>query len=114
MHLVQQYLDRIEVHNKTLRAIFHVNAHALDTAHRLDAAFSASGKPSGPLHCVAVVVKDAIETAEMPTTGGSTAPFAKLHPPKDSPAGVTSLSVDPDLGFLDQLAPLYQLVLKQS
>ena len=84
VQLVRQYLDRIERHNKTLRAILHVNVHALDTARRLDAAFTASGKLSGPLHCVPVAVKDAIDTAEMPTTGGSTAPFANLHPPKDS------------------------------
>lgn len=84
VQLVQQYLDRIERHNKTLGAILHVNPHALETARRLDAAFASAGKLSGPLHCVPVAVKDAIDTAEMPTTGGSTAPFANLHPPKDA------------------------------
>ncbi len=31
-----------------------------------------------------VAVKDAIDTAEMPTSGGSTAPFARLNPPADA------------------------------
>lgn len=84
VQLIQQYLNRIERYNKTLGALIHVNPAALDTARRLDADFVASGKLSGPLHCVPVVVKDAIETAEMPTTGGSTAPFANLHPPADA------------------------------
>ena len=84
VQLVQQYLDRIERHNKTLGAILHVNPNALATARELDAAFVLAGKLSGPLHCVPVAVKDAIDTAEMPTTGGSTAPFANLHPPKDA------------------------------
>jgi amidase len=82
--LVQQYLTRIERYNKTLGAILHVNANALEAARRLDAAFAATGKLSGVLHCIPVAVKDAIDTAEMPTTGGSTAPFANLHPPADS------------------------------
>lgn len=84
VQLVQQYLDRIERYNKTLRAIIHINPAALDTARRLDANFAADGKLAGPLHCIPVAVKDAIDTAEMPTTGGSTAPFAQLQPPRDS------------------------------
>jgi Asp-tRNA(Asn)/Glu-tRNA(Gln) amidotransferase A subunit family amidase len=84
VQLIQQYLDRIERYNKTLRAIIHVNPAALETARRLDASFAANGKLSGTLHCVPVAVKDAIDTAEMPTSGGSTAPFANLQPPRDS------------------------------
>lgn len=84
VQLIQQYLNRIERHNKTLRAIIHVNPAALETARRLDASFAANGKLSGSLHCVPVAVKDAIDTAEMPTSGGSTAPFANLQPPRDS------------------------------
>ncbi|MEI6873339.1 MAG: helix-turn-helix domain-containing protein, partial [Verrucomicrobiota bacterium] len=84
VQLIQQYLNRIDRYNKTLGALIHVNPAALDTARRLDVEFSANGKLSGPLHCVPVVVKDAIDTAEMPTTGGSSAPFSNLHPPADA------------------------------
>lgn len=84
VELVQQYLGRIEQHNKVLRAIIHVNPNALDTARKLDASLAATGKLGGALHCVPVAVKDAIDTAEMPTTGGSTAPFARMNPPGDA------------------------------
>src|SRR6266567_2823413 len=46
-----------------------INPRAVQEAERLDAAFSASG-PVGPLHCVAVLVKDQIDTSDMPTTHG--------------------------------------------
>ena len=84
VELVQQYLSRIEQHNKVLRAIIHVNPNALEIARKLDASLASSGTLSGPLHCVPVAVKDAIDTAEMPTSGGSTAPFARLNPPADA------------------------------
>jgi amidase len=84
VELVQQYLSRIEEHNKVLRAIIHVNPNALEIARKLDASLASSGTLSGALHCVPVAVKDAIDTAEMPTSGGSTAPFARLNPPADA------------------------------
>lgn len=84
VQLVQQYLARIERYNKTLNAILHINPNALETARKLDASYAANGKLSGPLHCIPVSVKDAIDTVEMPTTGGSTAPFANLNAPADS------------------------------
>lgn len=84
VQLIQQYLNRIERYNKTLRALIHVNPAALETARKLDASLAGNGKLSGALHCIPVAVKDAIDTAEMPTTGGSTAPFANLQPPRDS------------------------------
>lgn len=82
--LIQQYLNRIERYNKALGAILHINANALETARRLDDSFAATGKLSGALHCIPVAVKDAIDTVELPSTGGSTAPFANLHPPADA------------------------------
>jgi hypothetical protein len=36
VELVQQYLSRIEQHNKVLRAIIHVNPNALEIARKLD------------------------------------------------------------------------------
>jgi hypothetical protein len=74
VELVQQYLSRIEQHNKELRAIIHVNPNALEIARKLDASLASSGTLSGALHCVPVAVKDAIDTAEMPTSGPARLP----------------------------------------
>jgi len=71
--VVQQYLDRIAAYDQTgptLNAIEHVNARALDEADSLDAVQRARG-PRGSLHCVPVLLKDQVETRDMPTTYGS-------------------------------------------
>jgi Asp-tRNA(Asn)/Glu-tRNA(Gln) amidotransferase A subunit family amidase len=71
--LVEQYLTRIEAHDKkgaALNAIILTNPDALKTADELDRRFRASG-PVGAMHCVPVIVKDNYETADMPTTAGS-------------------------------------------
>ena len=71
--LVELYLDRIEAYDKQgpeLNAIQHINTRALEEAEALDAAFEASGLV-GPLHCVPVLLKDQVETSDMPTTYGS-------------------------------------------
>ena len=71
--LVQQYLDRIEAYDQTgpaLNAVQYVNPRALQRAESLDTAFAASG-PTGPLHCIPVLLKDQVETRIMPTTYGS-------------------------------------------
>ena len=71
--LVEQYLARIDAHDKrgaVLNAIVLVNPDALKVADDLDRRFRASG-PVAPMHCVPVIVKDNYETVEMPTTGGS-------------------------------------------
>jgi amidase len=71
--LVEQYLARIEAHDKTgaaLNAIVMTNPDALKAADDLDRRFRLSG-PVGPMHCVPVLVKDNYETIDMPTTAGS-------------------------------------------
>ncbi len=71
--LVEGYLARIEAYDQagpTLNAIEHVNPRAVEEAEALDAAFAESG-PTGPLHCVPVLLKDQVETRDMPTTYGS-------------------------------------------
>lgn len=83
--LVQQYLRRIEAYDKAgpaLNAVQTVNARALEEADRLDAAF-ATGGPTGPLHCIPVLVKDQLETSDMPTTYGS-ALFKDFVPARDA------------------------------
>ena len=83
--LVAGYLARIEAYDKagpSLNTIQALNTRALQDADRLDAAFKASG-PVGPLHCVPVLVKDQVDTSDMPTTYGS-AVFKGFIPPSDA------------------------------
>ena len=83
--LTQLYLRRIDAYDDAgpgLNAVQTVNAGALREAERLDAAF-ASGGAVGPLHCIPVLVKDQIETSDMPTTYGS-AVFAEFVPQRDA------------------------------
>jgi amidase len=75
VQLVQGYLDRIAAYDRkgpTLRSIITVAASAIDEAKAMDASYAEHG-PSGPLHCVPLVVKDNFDTANMPTTAGATA-----------------------------------------
>src|SRR5262245_27994544 len=82
--LVQAYLDRISAFDKqgpALNCIITLNSRALEEANGLDTAFKRSG-PVGPLHGIAVLVKDEIDTAGMPTKLG-TLEFKYLRPVPD-------------------------------
>ena len=71
--LVAGYLERIEAYEDRgprLNAITTVNPAALEQAAALDRAWERAGS-SGPLHCIPVLLKDNINTADMPTTSGS-------------------------------------------
>jgi Asp-tRNA(Asn)/Glu-tRNA(Gln) amidotransferase A subunit family amidase len=83
--LVQGYLDRINAYDKqgpNINSIITINPNALAEADRLDAAFGVSGFV-GPLHGIAILVKDEVDTAGMPTTLG-TVVFKDYRPPKDA------------------------------
>jgi amidase len=72
--LVQAYLDRIAAYDKQgpkLNAVIVVNPNALREADALDAACAKSGF-IGPLHGIPVLLKDNVQTTDMPTTAGST------------------------------------------
>jgi amidase len=71
--LVEQYIRRIEAYDKrgpSLNAVQTINSRAAEEAARLDQALATSG-PVGPLHCVPILLKDQVETRDMPTTYGS-------------------------------------------
>ena len=71
--LVQMFLARIQAFDRQgpmLRSVITVNPKALETARALDAERKTKG-PRSPLHGIPIVVKDNIDTADMPTTGGS-------------------------------------------
>ncbi|HUE97124.1 MAG TPA: amidase family protein, partial [Longimicrobiaceae bacterium] len=84
--LIRKYLARIEAFDDegpTLNAILHVNARAMDEARELDGRYLQSDRFVGPLHCVPVILKDNVDTADMPTTGGSVT-LAGSIPPDDA------------------------------
>ena len=73
LELVDFYLARIAAYDDAgpmLNAFIYVNPAAREQAAALDAERAASG-PSGPLHGIPIVLKDNINTADMPTTAGS-------------------------------------------
>ena len=83
--IVQGYMDRIDAFDQTgprLNAVQHLNERALEEADALDAALRADGMV-GPLHCIPVLLKDQVETADMPTTYGS-ALFLDFIPHRDA------------------------------
>jgi amidase len=83
--LIELYLKRVAAYDKSgpgLNAVQAINPRALQEAERLDAAFRASG-PVGILHCIPVLVKDQLETTDMPTTYGS-AVFKDFVPQRDA------------------------------
>lgn len=73
LELTKFYLDRIEEYEKKgpkLNSIVTINSHAIDDAIRLDADRTTKGKYSD-LHGIPIVVKDNINTFDMPTTASS-------------------------------------------
>jgi amidase len=83
--VVQSYLDRINAYDKqgpNINSVLTINPNALAEADRLDAAFRTSGLV-GPLHGIAILVKDEIDTGGMPTTLG-TVVFKDYRPPRDA------------------------------
>ena len=71
--LVQLYLDRIAAYDDDgprLNSIITINPRAINTARALDEERVSSG-PRGPLHCIPVLLKDNIDTHDMPTSNGS-------------------------------------------
>ena len=74
--VTQAFLDRIAAYDRKgpqLWAITVTNPAALQDADALDARLRATGKLTGPLHGVPVLVKDNYDVAGLQTTGGSAA-----------------------------------------
>lgn len=71
--VVQVYLNRIEAidnYGPSLNSVRHLNANALEIAAELDQELR-EGNIRGPLHGIPVMLKDNIDTFDMPTTAGS-------------------------------------------
>ena len=87
--LTEAFLARIERHNPTYNAYITMNAAALDDARAIDRR-RAAGEPLGPLAGVPIAVKDPMDMAGLPSTGGwhylsSRAGGTDLIPATDSP-----------------------------
>ena len=70
--LTKAYLDRIAAYDKTgpaINAVITLNPAAVDEARTLDAERRERGG-RGPLHGIPVILKDNIDTRDLPTTGG--------------------------------------------
>ncbi|HEX6732690.1 MAG TPA: amidase family protein, partial [Pyrinomonadaceae bacterium] len=83
--LVQMYLNRINSYDDvgpTLNSFIHINENALEEARERDLDRN-RGLAHGPLFGIPVLLKDNIDTADMPTTAGSVA-LAGSIPPNDA------------------------------
>jgi amidase len=71
--VTQAYLERIDAydhHGPYLNSLITVNSGAQKVADALDAALQSTGALVGPLHGIPVIVKDNLDTADLPTTSG--------------------------------------------
>ena len=83
--LVQMYLNRIAAYDHAgplLNSFIHINANALEEARARDRDRH-RGRAHGPLFGIPVLLKDNIDTSDMPTTAGSVA-LAGSIPPNDA------------------------------
>jgi len=83
--LVQMYLNRIAAYDDAgpkLNSFIHINEHALEEARARDRDRH-HGLAHGPLFGIPVLLKDNIDTADMPTTAGSVA-LEGSTPPNDA------------------------------
>jgi amidase len=84
--VTQAYLDRIAAYDKRgphLNSLIAVNEHALAVADALDATLKSTGKLSGSLHGIPIIVKDNLDTHDLPTSSGVSL-FKDFTPPKDA------------------------------
>lgn len=73
VEVTQAYLDRIEQIDQSgpeLNALIYVNPDAITVAEQLDQELQ-NGNSRGALHGIPIILKDNIDTADMPTTAGS-------------------------------------------
>jgi amidase len=80
--LVQMYLTRIKQYEPLVNAFIYLNPNALNEARARDDE-RRRGHKTNPLFGIPVLLKDNINTADMPTTGGSNA-LDGSRPPDDA------------------------------
>jgi amidase len=80
---VERSLDRMDEVDGLVASVCTRSDAALDVARQRDDE-SAAGRVRGPLHGRPVLVKDNIDTADLPTTAGSLALAQQPHPAQDA------------------------------
>jgi amidase len=80
---VERCLARMDEVDEQVRSVCTRNDAALETARRLDDE-AENREPRGPLHGRPVLVKDNIDTADLPTTAGSLALAEQPNPSRDA------------------------------
>ena len=85
VELTEACLARIRALDRAIRAWAHVDEDGALASARERLAEARAGRLRGPLHGVPVGVKDIVDVAGMPTTGGAK-PFAHTRPTVDAPA----------------------------
>ena len=85
LELTEACLARIRALDGAIRAWAHVDQDGALATARERLAEARAGRLRGPLHGVPVGVKDIVDVAGMPTTGGAK-PFAHTRPTVDAPA----------------------------
>ena len=80
---VERLLDRIDTVDVHTNAVCTLHPDALDQADARDAE-AADGRSRGPLHGVPVLVKDNVDTHDLPTTAGSLALTDVPNPTRDA------------------------------
>jgi len=85
LEVVDFYLERIEKYDRlgpAINAVINVNPDAKDTARRMDESYRPDGDVL-PLFGVPLLLKDNVNTFDMPTTAGSLV-FENLRPSRDA------------------------------
>ncbi len=85
--LVNEYLKRIEAYDQQgpyINSIINLNPNALAEAQTLDESLKRTGKLSGPMHGIPVLIKDCIDARGMPMTAGFQG-WKNYFPPSDAP-----------------------------
>ena len=70
--LVKAYIKRIQEHDSEINSISIINSDAISRAKALDEEFQKTNKLR-PLHGIPIIIKDNINTKNLPTTGGALA-----------------------------------------
>ena len=81
---VERLLERIAAYDGDIGSVCTLSPIVREQARALDEEASA-GRVRGPLHGRAVLVKDNVDTADLPTTAGSLALASAPPPGADAP-----------------------------
>ncbi|PGG96232.1 hypothetical protein AJ79_09668 [Helicocarpus griseus UAMH5409] len=83
--VVSSFIARIEAYNPKINAVVNLNAHALEYADEMDELLRMQRKPTEPLFCVPILLKDNYDTFDVKTSGSCRA-LKDSQPTTDAPS----------------------------